>query len=169
MTKTVIIEKNTVIDMPIDRVWQVSAVEFAHIDRWDGNVKTSDPIASGPTGENIGGRVCKMYNKRKTVERIVEFDEGRRTFAYEITEGLPGFVILARNTWTHQAIANNSTKLTMRLMMQVRGLLGTLMKAPMKSQMSKVLSKAQEELKHYAETGQPHSRKRKKMKKLQRA
>ncbi|MEM6436919.1 MAG: SRPBCC family protein [Cyanobacteria bacterium P01_D01_bin.115] len=164
MPKIVEVEKSTIINVPVERLWKVSADEFEHIDRWDGNVKTSHPSSDAIVNAPVEGRVCNLYGGGRTVERFVELDDSKYTFVYEITEGLPGFVISARNTWIHEAIAGNKTQLTMRVVMRVKGLLGRIMQCPMKLQMGKVLSNAQEELKHYIETGQPHPRKRKKMK-----
>ena len=165
MPKIVSIERTTVINAPLEHLWKVSADEFEHIDRWDGNVKSSHPSGNTVVNAPVGGRVCNLYSGGKTVERFIEFDNSKYTFTYEIAEGLPGFVISARNTWLHEAVAGNKTKLTMRVVMRVKGILGRIMQCPMKLQMGKVLGTAQEELKHYIETGQPHPRKRKKMNK----
>lgn len=165
MPKIVSIERSTVINVPVERLWEVSADEFEHIDRWDGNVKSSHPSVNAVVNAPVGGRVCNLYSGGKTVERFIEFDNSKHTFTYEIAEGLPGFVISARNIWMHEAIAENKTKLTMRIVMRVKGILGTIMRCPMNWQMGKVLDNAQEELKHYTETGQPHPRKLKKMSK----
>ena len=159
MPKTVIIEKSTVINAPIDQVWTISADEFQNIDRWDGNVKSSSVTGTAQGQAPVGGRVCAMYNGRETVESLVEYDAAQRSFTYEITKGLPGFVVSARNVWSHETLAGDRTRLTMRVVMQVKGIIGTVMSGPMKSQMGKVLENAQEELKHFVETGKPHSRK----------
>ena len=163
MPKIVSIERSAIINVPVERLWQLSADEFEHIDRWDGNVKSSRSSDDVMTSASVGGRVCDLYSGGKTVERFIEFDNSRYTFTYEITEGLPGFVISARNTWTHKAVPGNKTKLTMHIVMRVKGILGRIMQCPMKFQMGKVLENAQAELKHYIETGQPHPRKRKLM------
>ncbi|MEM1138829.1 MAG: SRPBCC family protein [Pseudomonadota bacterium] len=165
MAKPVSIERSTVIEAPIEVVWRVSAQEFEHIDRWDGNVKHSRPNGPATGGAPVGGRICDLYGGGQTIERFVAFDPANCAFAYEITKGLPGFVTAARNTWRLEALAGNTTRLTMRVDMGVKGLLGAIMRGPMTSQMGKVLTRAQDELKHYVETGEPHPRKRKKAKK----
>ncbi|MEM9169823.1 MAG: SRPBCC family protein [Pseudomonadota bacterium] len=162
MSTTISVERSAEIDAPIDAVWRVSAEEFEHIDRWDANVKTSRPLSDPSTTAPVGGRVCDLYNGGRTVERFVAFDPDAYRFAYEITEGLPGFVVSARNTWTHQTLGRARTRLTMRVDIEAKGLLGALMKAPLKAQMGGVLSKATTELKHYIEKGRPHPRKDKK-------
>ncbi|MGF1476188.1 MAG: SRPBCC family protein [Geminicoccaceae bacterium] len=156
-------ERQISINAPIDEVWKVSAVEFEHIDRWDGNVRASRSSGAALSGGPVGGRVCDLYGGGKTVERFVEFDESRRSFTYDIVEGLPGFIVSAKNIWTHDPVDCDEARLSMRLVMQVKGILGLIMQRPMRLQMGRVLGNAQEELKHYVETGQPHPRKQKKM------
>lgn len=163
MPKDVSIEESVLIDAAIDDVWRVSAHEFEHIDRWDANVRASSARGAARMGAKVGGRVCKQYSGRNTVEEFVDYDDASHTFTYAITEGLPGFVVHAHNQWTLKPIGTGKTKLTMRVEMQVKGLLGTLMAGPMKSQMGKVLRNAQGELRHYIETGSPHPRKQKKL------
>lgn len=164
MPSTVIIEKSIVINAPIDAVWKVSAAEFEHIERWDANVQASraQPRQTSVQAP-VGGRVCDLYSGGQTTEKFVEYDERTYRFAYEITSGLPGFVVSAKNIWIHETVAGGKTRLTMRVIMAVKGLLGAIMKGPMRAQMGKVLGNAQQELKHYVETGSPHPRKRKKM------
>ena len=162
MPITVATEQTTIIDAPLENVWQVSAQDFEHIDRWDANVKASRQSGAADNGEPVGGRVCALYSGSEIVENFVEFDENHHRFVYEITKGLPGFVISARNTWTHEAISPSKTRLTMNVTMNVKGVLGTIMQTPMKFQMGKVLRNVQEELKHFVETGKPHPRKVKK-------
>lgn len=164
MKRSLTIETSTTIQAPVERVWKITALEFEHIDRWDGNVKESRAFGSAAANAPVGGRVCNMYGGGTTKEKIVEFDEVNRSFAYEITEGLPGFVLTARNTWTHEAIAGGHTKLTMRIDMQLGGIMGIIMQTPIRFQMGKVLGKAQEELKHFIETERVHPRKSSKLK-----
>ena len=162
MSKAVTIEESITIDESAEKLWEVCADEFEHIDKWDSNVKSSSARGEPIGASKTGGRVCHQYNGRKTVEDLVKFDAFRQRFTYAITEGLPGFVVSAENTWRLHELETNKTQLTMRLEMRVKGLMGTLMKKPMKSQMGKVLRNAQEELKHYVEHSQHHPRKQKK-------
>ena len=165
MSRMIVIEKKVQINAPISDVWKVSAIEFENIDQWDGNVRTSESLGASRTSAPISGRVCHMYSGGKTKERFVEFDENVYSFAYEIAQGLPGFVVSAHNHWSHSAISSSETQLSMRVVMHVKGILGFLMQVPIKAQMAKVLTKAQEELKYYIENGRAHPRKQKKLKK----
>ena len=163
MSKTVTIHKSILIHSNVDLVWKISAHEFVDIHKWDANVKSSGAIGTPIDGTDIGGRVCYMYNRRETVEKLIKYDEESHIFIYEIEKGLPGFVENAQNIWTHQSVNSNKTKLTMQVKLTTKGILGTLMKNPMKAQMGRVLSNAQEELKYYIEHHEPHPRKKKKL------
>ena len=160
MSKTITIEKRTVINKSLDAVWKVSATDFEHIDQWDANVKSSKGSGQAGFDAPVKERTCNLYNGKKMVERFLEFNAEQHNFTYEIAQGLPSFVVSARNTWIHKKLSADKTELTMRVTMKVTGILGFIMQVPMKAQMGKVLGKAQEELKHYIETGQAHIRKR---------
>ncbi|MEN1728961.1 MAG: SRPBCC family protein [Pseudomonadota bacterium] len=159
MNKTITIERNISIDAPIEQVWRVSAEEFEDIDRWDANVKSSISNEHPVSGSASAGRICTQYNGRKIVEELIETDVDRTSFSYRISKGLPGFVESAINTWRLEKSSSTQTRLTMTVIIQVRGLIGTMMSVPMKAQMGKILGNAQEELKHFIEKGLPHPRK----------
>lgn len=165
MAKTVTIERTCEINMPIDAVWDVSAIRFEHIDEWDANVEKSEALDGVGARSTAAGRSCHLYNGRKTVEKITEFDEGARSFTYQIVEGLPGFVQSAFNKWTLKRLGEQKTVLAMKVDMTVTGFLGAILQGPMKSQMGKVLEKAQAELKHFIEQKTVHPRKMKQLRK----
>ena len=139
MPKTVKIEKSTRIAAPFEKVWTIAATDFEHIARWDANVRSSAATTEIFSGAPVSGRVCKMYNGGTTTEKIIEFDESERAFTYEIVSGLPGFVVAAQNRWKIESLSPTDTKVTMTIAMSVKGMLGTIMQTPMKSQMGKVL------------------------------
>ncbi|MEM9886407.1 MAG: hypothetical protein AAF849_10975 [Bacteroidota bacterium] len=74
----------------------------------------------------------------------------------------------ATNTWTHTA-KDSGTELTMHVKMEVQGLMGAIMKGPMKKRMNSIVQDALEELKVYAETGSLHERKVAAMRKFEAA
>lgn len=156
-SNAIVVERSIEISAPIDHVWHVSAEEFGNISKWDSNVK-----ASRSTNESVlGGRVCDLYGRgnKKVVEELVAYDESAKSFAYAITEGLPGIVSSAINTWSHSPTEQGGTILTMRVEMKLTGVMAGLMKGPISKQMSKLLQTALEELKYYVETGEAHPRK----------
>ena len=165
MTKLITIKEDITISKNIERVWEICALDFQHIDRWDANVKQSIPSENQHLEANVGGRICYQYSGAKTVEKLTEYDEKNNTFTYAITEGLPGFVINAHNRWELARTDINETKLTMKVSIELKGIFGSLMSGMMKHQMSKILRSAQEELKHFIENGSPHPRKQKKQSK----
>ncbi|MEM1437379.1 MAG: SRPBCC family protein [Pseudomonadota bacterium] len=162
MSSKIIVARRVEIAASAESVWQSTALSFADIDRWDANVKLSKAIGEPLAGAPVGGRECRLYKGGPTVEKLVRWDPAARVFAYDIAKGLPGFVGQARNTWTHEPTGSDSMRLTMRLELSVSGILGLLMQAPMRFQLGKLLERAQDELKHYIETGAPHPRKSRK-------
>ena len=66
----------------------------------------------------------------------------------------------ATNTWSHED-EGNGTRITMQVNMELKGLMGTIMKGTMRKKMGKILMENLEELKIYAETGEIHERKKK--------
>ncbi|MEM8898324.1 MAG: SRPBCC family protein [Bacteroidota bacterium] len=161
--KKVTTEQSIIINIPQDSLWQITALEFHKIGIWSAGVKSSE-------GGSIGGfngityteRVCVPGYKgfKKTTERIIDFQPDTYQFTYQIAEGLPKMVKYATNTWTHEN-EGNSTKITMRVNMELRGLMGSLLKGAMTKKMGKILKENLEELKIYAETGELHERKKK--------
>ncbi|MEM1249264.1 MAG: SRPBCC family protein [Acidobacteriota bacterium] len=153
------IERGLTIRAPLEDVWKTTAEDFDRIDRWDGNVRTAQKLDSPPPeGAPVGGRTCQMYRGASIVERLVEYDPSTYRLAYRVEEGLPGFVALATNHWSHSEV-EEGTLLELRLELETRGPLGVLMSLPLRLQMGKVLGRALEELKFFVETGSPHPRK----------
>ena len=97
---------------------------------------------------------------RSIKEEIRIFDPANHVLSYEVIEGFPFFVKLGQNTWTLTQIGNE-TKVSMRLEMRTKGIIGKVMSPMMRLQMGGVLTNAIEDFKHYVETGRPSPRKAK--------
>ena len=98
-------------------------------------------------------------------EQILVFDKEHLTLSYRLYNGLPGFVTEAVNTW-QLFEASNGTHLTARTDMHTKGLMGCLLSPMMKSSLKSALESMAEELKYYVDTGEPHPKKKKALKKL---
>ena len=161
--KTVQVEQSIVIELPKDSLWKITALQYEKIGDWSAGVKSSEGgSAGGFNGEIYTERVCVPGYKgfKKTTERIIDYQPDQYFFTYQIAEGLPGMVKYATNTWTHME-EGSGTRITMQVNMQLQGLMGAIMKGPMKKKMSQILRENLEELKVYAETGEVHERKKK--------
>ncbi|MEN0065637.1 MAG: SRPBCC family protein [Myxococcota bacterium] len=149
-----------------DKVWAVSAEQFADIGVWSSGVTRSHalPLTSqAQVGQSLGvaGRVCETP-QGETIETLTELDAASRTFTYEITgDAMPFFVKRATNTWSVTPLGPNRTRLTMSVEMQRKGLVGAVMDPMMGFGMGRVLRTNLEDLKHFIETGTQTARKAK--------
>lgn len=164
-TKNVMqISKSILIAVPIEELWEITAINFQNVDAWISGVNHSEGTGSGMNAE----RSCLPSYKgfSQTAERIIDFSPNKYRFTYEIIKGLPGFVEFAKNEWIHREVSGG-TEITMEVTMKVKGFMGWLMGGIMKRKMGNILVDALEELKTYAETGQLHERKKAALEKYQ--
>lgn len=152
---------------PIEKVWQVLAVDFDQIDQWSSGVKRSVAQGEALNGSKVGGRHCNLSAVGFTVmdEEILIFDRKNHTLSYRLYNGLPGFVTNAVNTW-RLFEASGGTHLTVRTDMHTKGLMGCLLRPMMKGNLNSALQSMSEELKYYVDTGEPHPKKKKALQKL---
>ena len=161
--KVMEVKRSIYIEVPKEDLWKITAEDFTRVDKWISGVN----LAKG-SGEVLGAtRICTPSYKgfSKTTEEIIDFHP-TNYFTYQIAEGMPKMVAKATNTWIHEP-QNGGTLLTMQVNMDVRGLMGSIMKGPMKKRMNTILQDALEELKLYAESGELHERKVAAMRKFQ--
>ena len=165
MATAVRIRESIMIGVPKERLWEVTALQFDKIGDWSAGVLFSEGNGTSELGAVCLERVCEPSYKgfEKTTERIVDYRPEQFQFTYQIVAGLPGMVEKATNTWTHIGEASN-TRLTMDVNMQLKGIMGMLMKRPMQSKMRSILRQNLEELKVYVERGELHDRKKKLLK-----
>ena len=153
--------KSIYIDVPREELWKITAQEFGQVDKWISGVNHSTPIEGSINNSTVGARTCDPSYKgfKETTEELIMYNKEEYTFAYKISEGLPGFVESAVNTWSHDK-EGNGTKIAMNVVFEVKGLMGSIMKNIMRKKMETILTEALEELKVYAETGEQHPRKK---------
>lgn len=152
------IENVVIIQAGIDKTWQVLGPEFDHPQRWASAVNHSEGSGPGFNGATCSERGCDT-SIGKLKEKLIEYNPAQYTLAYEIPEGMPGMVSSALNHWQLRAISAEKTQLTMRIEIEVKGLMGKIMQPMMRMQMSKLGAQIAEEFKYYVEHGQPHPRK----------
>ena len=109
------------INAPADAVWTLMGERFADIGEWSDTV-----IQSSMDGPARAGavRTCELKPTPAASgfikERITKFDEQRRTFAFDIIEGLPGFMKRVNSEWKIEADGSNKTKATNTLTIEVK-------------------------------------------------
>ena len=158
----VTVEESILINVSKEQLWEITALNFDKIGDWSAGVKESNGRGTGINGAVCLERVCEPSYKgfKETTERLIDYQPENFEFTYQIVEGLPKMVILATNKWIHQE-EGEGTRITMSINMELKGLMGKIMKKPMGKRMSKILKQNLEELKVYAETGELHERKKK--------
>lgn len=165
------LEKEITINVSAEKLWDMIGPGFTDVYLWSSNVDHSE--GSGVAafeGATCSERACNLNVKgfSKISEVLTHYDHNNRTLAYEINEGMPGFVTKAANKWTVVALNNGQSKLVMKAEFGSKGLMGTLMRGMMKNKMSKTLDTVLNDAKVYAETGQISTAKEKRMVQLER-
>ena len=87
--------------------------------------------------------------------------------AYEVFDGMPGFITKAKNDWTVVAIDENSSKLVMKAIFRSKGIMGAMMNGMMKKKMTETLDNVLNDAKIYAETGKISEMKAKRIAEIQ--
>jgi hypothetical protein len=111
-----------------EAVWDELNAKFLEISTWAGGVTSSTANPATPNGFNgsaHGGRICEVQGVGPTDERIVAFDDGRRTLTYSVqAEGLPFFVDRLQNTWTVRADGSGRSTVDVEMVGITKGIVG---------------------------------------------
>ena len=153
------INRDLQINSPIEEVWQVVGHEYAEAYKWASSLKHSEALNNESlNGSSCTERSCDVAGFGQITERVLEYSDEEYLLSYEVTSGLPKFVIKTENTWKLSAAAGGNTNVEMRLKMQTKGFLGWLLGGIMERKTGKLLDGSLEELKYYVETGKIHPR-----------
>lgn len=149
------------IDRPAAHVWAILANEFAEISNWLGPVSASKPQAGPGAGGMPAGRVCDS-SFGETDETFVRYDAEAMTFTYEaIVRDAPFYFPVrgGRTTWAVKARGPGRCEAAIEGEVLWKPVLGLLLRPLMGLFVATLARHSLEELKHYAETGEPHPRK----------
>ncbi|MBI4940030.1 MAG: SRPBCC family protein [Actinobacteria bacterium] len=149
------------IPAPADEAWQLVGTRFGDIASWAAPIVASsldrDAAAAGAV------RTCHVQGfgpmgDMVVRERLVAFDDARRSLTYDAVDGMPSFVRRATNRWTVTADGAQGcvvrSDVTMRLAWWLRPM-APLVAGRLRTEARGVL----EELGHVLGTGRPHPRK----------
>ena len=156
------IDQSFTVNAPAAKVWDILGPNYTRAGDWASSVYASAPRVGVPdvAGAPAVGRTCQTSLGPFT-ESIIAYDDERRHVAYVATgERMPGFVKRLANAWTVEPTGPNTSRVTMEMTADIAQPFRTLMGWMMKRQFTKVLNEATDDLKVYAETGQPSARKR---------
>lgn len=146
-----------VIRVPADALWSIVGPGFADVADWTSSVQRSVSIGSPQLqGAPCTERAChvNISGYDKISERLTHYDEANRQLAYEVTDGVPGFVRMARNQWTIRAAGDGCSVAEMTCTLRLTPVMGMLVGPLMKSKVKSNLVQVFRELKTFAETGQ---------------
>ncbi len=148
------------IERSAEGVWAILADEFSEVANWLGPVAASHPAAPGADGMPAG-RVCDS-SLGATDETFVHYEAEAMTFTYEaIVRNAPVYFPVrgGRTTWTVKSLGADRCEAHIDGEALWKPVLGVLLRPVMGLFVATLARRSLEELKHYAETGEPHPRK----------
>ena len=153
------INRDLQINAPIEKVWQVIGHEYADAYKWASSLKHSEALDSASmNGSSCTERGCDIDGFGKITEKMLAYSNQEHLLTYEVTDGLPFFVIKMENTWKLYTTSEGKTNVEIRMRMQTKGFMGWLMGGIIKRKTEKLLDESLEELQFYVENGKPHPR-----------
>jgi len=153
------IVSETVINKPIQNVWDVLGNQFGEAHKWTSILHHSEGQGKTISDQVCESRACDIKGMGRVSEKIRTFDSKNYILKYEVVEGFPFFVKNGFNTWQLKQ-DGNSTRVIMNAEIETKGIMGMMMSPMMKMQMTGMMGKFVEELKYYVENGKPHPRKK---------
>ncbi len=163
-----ITKESDIINVSADSLWNIIkqfdnvGVFFSGIDHAEGKGK---PEFKGAT---CNERTCYVNLKgySEIHEKLTQFNEEKKEFAYELIRGAPAFMVFAGNHWSIKEISPNQCTLKMDATIRMKRFMGFLFGGKMKRTIEKQLPETLQELKLYAETGEVSEAKKERMSEL---
>ncbi|MEM9188656.1 MAG: SRPBCC family protein [Myxococcota bacterium] len=143
-----------------DDVWRVLAHRFGDIGQWCATVNSSSPQdGTRISGAPCSGRYCDTVFGPFT-EVFTQFDDREKAMKYDArSEKLPFFIRKFTNEFHVRPDGPTGSEVTMVAGADMVPPFGFLFRFLMRMQVGKALMNQMEELKYFAEHGQPHPRK----------
>ena len=167
--KEVKMSKSVEIDVSANDLWQIIGPGFAEAGKWSTAVDHSVGHGEGKfDGATCDTRSCDLSAKgfSSVNERITEYDANNRTLAFDVIEGMPGFVTYTNNRTVVTEMGQDRSQAELQITMRMKPFLGWLLGGMLKKNLSNLIDSALDDLKVFAETGKPSDRKQARMKKL---
>jgi len=167
--KEVKMSKSVNVNVSADKLWEIIGPGFAKAGEWSSAIDHSSSSGEGQfEGAVCDTRSCDLSAKGFTSvdERITEYDDANQTIAYDVYQGMPGFVTKMNSRHVITDEGNGKSKDEIQITMEMKPFMGTLMGGMLKKNINSVLDSALEDLKVFAETGKPSAEKEARLKKL---
>jgi len=167
--KEVKMSKSVVVNVSANDLWQIVGPGFAEASKWSTAVDHSAGHGEGQfDGATCDTRSCDLSAKgfSSVNERITEYDASNRTLAFDVFEGMPGFVTFTNNRTVISDLGQGRSQAELQITMHMKPFMGWLLGGMLKNNLSNLIDSALDDLKVFAETGKPSGRKQARMKKL---
>lgn len=147
-----------IINKPALNVWEIVGNQFGGAHIWASALTHTEGSGRKITEQVCENRSCDIKGMGRIREKLLEFDQKNFALTYEVLEGFPFFVERGMNRWT-LIREGDATRVCSLAEITTKGFVGVVMAPMMKMQMTSLMRHTLEDLKHYVETGIPHSRK----------
>ncbi len=165
------VQKEITINVPATELWEMVGPGFVDVYKWSSNVDHAEGFGDAKfEGAVCSERACKVNVKgfSEIKEELIKYSHQDMNLAYEVKEGMPGFITKAVNDWTVVPVTEGTSKLVMKAEFRSKGLMGLLMNGMMEKKMIKTLETVLNDAKIYAETGQQSEAKKERVAELER-
>ncbi len=167
--KEVKMSKQVTVNVSAEDLWQIVGPGFTEAGKWSTAVDHSVGHGEGKfDGASCETRACDLSAKGFTSvkERITEYDIPNKTLAFDVEDGMPGFVTYTNNRTVVTNLGNGKSQANLQITIRMKPFMGWLLGGMMKKNLSNLIDSALDDLKVYAETGEPSDRKKARMQKL---
>ena len=167
--KVVKMSKSVMVNVSADDLWQIIGPGFADAGKWSTAIDHSAGHGEGKfDGATCDTRSCDLSAKgfSSVNERITEYDAANRTLAFDVFEGMPGFVTLANNRTVVKDLGEGRSEASLQITMHMKPFMGMLLGGMFKKNLNSIIDSVLADLKIFAETGEPSAQKKARMKKL---
>ena len=167
--KEVKMSKSVEVNVSASDLWQIVGPGFADAGKWSTAVDHSAGHGEGKfDGASCDTRSCDLSAKgfSSVNERITEYDAGNQTLAFDVFEGMPGFVTYMNNRTVVTELGQDKSQAELQITMHMKPFLGWLLGGMLKKNLNDLIDSALDDLKVFAETGKPSVRKQARMNKL---
>ncbi|MEQ8325505.1 MAG: SRPBCC family protein [Vicingaceae bacterium] len=164
------LEKEITVNVSTAELWEMIGPGFIEVYKWSSNVDHAEGGGQSEfDGATCSERFCDVNVKgfNKISEKLTKYNDEQMNLAYEVTDGMPGFITAAVNDWTVVSVNGNQSKLIMKAKFESKGLMGGLTRGMMKKKMTETLETVLNDAKIYAETGQISEAKKARIAELQ--
>lgn len=165
MTKT-----SGIINVSADDLWEIVGPGFNNVSQWASSVDHA--VTSGEPkfdGASCSERSCDLNAKGfdKILEVITIYDAQNKVLAFDIVEGLPGFVYVSNSLWDIKEVGPGQSQMEITVTIKAKRVMGTLMGGMFKANLNKTIPVILQDLIIYAETGEISDTKKKRNKELE--